>query len=142
MATKKPRTPSRSPRAARTTVAAAAPELFSAAPAVDVSSVVAADAAPVVAADAAPVVAVDASPGSAGAAPVSADASPVAVTVEAPVEARVSLGGLEADTTPAPSATPDHAAIVQRAYALYVARGGPAFDNWIQAERELRGRRA
>jgi hypothetical protein len=33
---------------------------------------------------------------------------------------------------------PSHDQIARRAYELYVARGGTAFDNWLEAERLLR----
>lgn len=34
---------------------------------------------------------------------------------------------------------PSADAIQRRAFEIYQARGGSAFDNWLQAERELRG---
>lgn len=37
------------------------------------------------------------------------------------------------------TAAPTHEAIAARAYAIWQARGGSAFENWLEAERELRG---
>lgn len=34
---------------------------------------------------------------------------------------------------------PSHDEISLRAYEIYLARGGNDVDNWLQAERELRG---
>ena len=39
---------------------------------------------------------------------------------------------------PPPKPAPSHDQIARRAYELYVARGGTAFDNWLEAERLLR----
>lgn len=39
----------------------------------------------------------------------------------------------------AAAAPPAHDAIARRAYEIFCERGGTAFDNWIEAERQLRG---
>ena len=64
------------------------------------------------------------------AAPVAA-AAPAKAAPAAPLEA--------APAAPAPvTAAPSHADIARRAQDIHRARGGTAFDNWLQAERELR----
>lgn len=74
------------------------------------------------------------------AAPVAAPAAPAAPTA---------LAGLEVDERPTiqmpapPQSAPQHVphdAIAQRAHEIHRARGGTAFDNWLQAERELGAR--
>lgn len=61
----------------------------------------------------------------------------VALTPAPEVEASPPAPAIEADA-PAPAA-PTHAAIAARAYAIWQARGGSALENWLEAERELRG---
>lgn len=39
----------------------------------------------------------------------------------------------------APARLPSHDAIARRAFEIFRERGGSAFENWLQAERELRG---
>ncbi|MES2640373.1 MAG: hypothetical protein V4850_12850 [Myxococcota bacterium] len=71
--------------------------------------------------------------------------APVAPAVVAPAAALVTLAGLEVDERPmihmpAPPATVPHDAIARRAQEIHNTRGGTAFDNWIEAERELGAR--
>jgi len=72
-----------------------------------------------------------------------AETTPAALAPEtAPAE--VALAGLEVDARPvirmpAPPPVVTHEMIAGRANELYRTRGGTAFDNWIQAERELSG---
>jgi hypothetical protein len=69
------------------------------------------------------------------AAPVAA-AAPAKAAPTAPVEAAPAA---PVEAAPAPvTAAPSHADIARRAQDIYRARGGTAFDNWLQAERELR----
>jgi hypothetical protein len=44
------------------------------------------------------------------------------------------------DDAPGPKPTPTHDAIAARAHQIHLERGGTAFENWIEAERELGGR--
>lgn len=89
-------------------------------------------------------------------APVKAAVVPVATAsmapmatapVEAVAESASGLPGLEVDVRPtiqmpAPPARAEvpHEHIARRAHEIHLARGGTAFDNWLQAERELAGR--
>jgi hypothetical protein len=75
-------------------------------------------------------------------------ASPKAITVaastdivvpESPAEAPAMMAAAPAARPSAPAEKPSREAIAQRAHELHRARGGSAFDNWIQAERELGG---
>jgi hypothetical protein len=71
--------------------------------------------------------------------------APVAPVVAATPAALVSLAGLEVDERPtihmpAPPAPVPHDAIARRAQEIHNTRGGTAFDNWIEAERELAAR--
>jgi hypothetical protein len=70
---------------------------------------------------------------SAAPAEVVAEFAPVEV---APVEAAPSLPAV-VEPAPIARAQPTHAAVSLRAAQIYSERGGSAFDNWIQAEREL-----
>jgi hypothetical protein len=75
-------------------------------------------------------------------APVAA-ATPAPEAVAAPAEAvGPALAGLEVDARPvihmpAPPRAVTHEMIAGRANEIHRTRGGTAFDNWIQAEREL-----
>jgi DNA-binding IclR family transcriptional regulator len=71
-------------------------------------------------------------------------ASPAVAAVAEEAPAEVALAGLEVDARPvirmpAPPPVVTHTMIAGRANELYRTRGGSAFDNWIQAERELSG---
>lgn len=69
------------------------------------------------------------------AAPAEVVAEQAAVQV-APVEAAPALPAV-VEPAPIVRAQPTHDAISARAAQIYGERGGSAFDNWIQAEREL-----
>lgn len=58
--------------------------------------------------------------------PAEASVSIEVATVEAPAPA------------PAPRREPTHAEVAQRAYELWLAHGGHAFENWLEAERQLK----
>lgn len=61
--------------------------------------------------------------------------TPVAAPVAAPVaEARPEVV-LPADHQPRAS----HEEVARRAYEIWLARGGSAFENWVEAERQLNG---
>ncbi len=74
--------------------------------------------------------------------------TPVASIAPVQGESAASLPGLEADVRPMiqmpapPREMPvlSHDAIARRAHEIHLVRGGTAFDNWLQAERELAGR--
>ncbi|MBM4367106.1 MAG: DUF2934 domain-containing protein [Deltaproteobacteria bacterium] len=40
---------------------------------------------------------------------------------------------------PAPRARASHDEVARRAYEIWLARGGSAFENWVEAERQLAG---
>ncbi|MDP2312354.1 MAG: hypothetical protein Q8P41_05575 [Pseudomonadota bacterium] len=132
MAEKKKSPSTARPRGAKpTTVASATPV----APAVPVAEVTVAAAAPVVVS--APVVAT--APVAVAPAVVSAPAVAIEPVAVEPVEMLV---GIEVDARPTihmppPPRVVTHDMIAHRANEIHRTRGGSAFDNWIEAEREL-----
>lgn len=60
-----------------------------------------------------------------------------AVPAAAPVEAAPVEATPVAAAPPAPPLAPTHQDITRRAHELWLARGGSAFANWIEAETQL-----
>ncbi len=69
--------------------------------------------------------------------PAAPPAAPPLAPPAAPPVAAPAATPLAAPLEPVRSA-PTHDAIARRAYEIFCERGGTAFDNWIEAERQLR----
>lgn len=62
------------------------------------------------------------------------------ILIDEPTPVEAAPAPAPAEARAAPTADPSREEVGRRAYELWLARGGSAFENWVEAERQLRRR--